>query len=508
MRCRKVTYHCLIAATLVFAISQIPYLIPPAWAGENGAAKPKDRAQSVRAIVSHLGLGEGSVIADIGAGNGRDTWVFAELVGETGTVHPEEITENKVKSLKAEAEKRGLSQVRPVLGRSYDPCLPQNSVDLVYMNHVYHHFARPREMLRGIWRGLKPGGRLVIVDRELGTLRNWVERKLRESKHWWIAETTVVREAREEGFAFTDCAEECWYSGNEFVLVFERPQGLESPGSDPDAFLSVPAEKCAGLLCPVARPYQRPVFVALGQTRELMAPILESSSGEGLEIVLEEWATQKDERPPLPGNVSLPSVLTDRGDPSLPDEPIDAVFFLDTYHLLFHGQTLLARLHEKLSPAGCVYVLDRLTKEPLSRREASHRRKIEPKTVRQEMAKAGFHLWGRGPRPARDRFLLVFGKAPPDNVPPEDDPLVGGPAIGKPPGQWLRQNLWRLRALKTANGSLVPLRSTGRKGPVENVGGDSPAVENWNIPKEKLALSFRKKGDGYLLTDCRASDGQ
>lgn len=156
MRFRKVTYHCLIAAAFVFAISQMPHLIPPTWAGENAAAKPKDRAESVRAIVSHLGLGEGSVIADIGAGNGRDTWVFAELVGETGAVHPEEIAENKVKSLKAEAEKRGLSQVRPVLGCSDDPCLPQNSVDLVYMNHVYHHFAKPREMLRGICAASSP----------------------------------------------------------------------------------------------------------------------------------------------------------------------------------------------------------------------------------------------------------------------------------------------------------------------------------------------------------------
>ena len=42
-------------------------------------AKPKDRATSVRALVSHLDLGNGSVIADIGAGNGKDTWVFAEI---------------------------------------------------------------------------------------------------------------------------------------------------------------------------------------------------------------------------------------------------------------------------------------------------------------------------------------------------------------------------------------------------------------------------------------------
>jgi hypothetical protein len=46
--------------------------------------------------------------------------------------------------------------------------------------------------------------------------------------------------------------------------------------------------------------------------------------------VLEEWATQKDERQPLPPGVSMPSVLTQQGDPNLPDGPIDAVFFMDS----------------------------------------------------------------------------------------------------------------------------------------------------------------------------------
>jgi hypothetical protein len=126
----------------------------------------------------------------------------------------------------------------------------------------------------------------------------------------------------------------------------------------------------------------------------------------------------------------MPSVLTEQGDPHLPGVatakpgyaltkpggPIDAVFFLDSYHLLFHGETLLAKLHEKLLPTGCVYILDRRARRPLSRREASHRRMIEPKVAIQEMTEAGFHLWSDNPRPAPDRFLLVFGKTPAEKV--------------------------------------------------------------------------------------------
>jgi len=385
--------------------------------------KPANRADSVRALVSHLGLGEGSVIADIGAGNGKDTWVFAEIVGETGKVYAEEIDEDKVKSLNDSTEKKNLSQVTAMLGSSISPCLPSDSVDLIYMNRVYHHFAKPREMLRGIWRSLRPGGYLVVVDQRRGTLRDWVPRHERETKHYWIAETTVVREAREEGFIFTECAEEFWHEKEPFVLVFQRPEKLRHPGIDPDQFRSLSVEDCCHLFLPSNGSYQNPVFIALGEARQLMVPILEHSNGEGLDIVLEEWATQKEERPPLPPGVLLPSVLTHNGDPNLPDEPIDAVFFLDSYHLLFHSETLLAKLYEKLSPTGCIYILDREPRnrsfgsaqdvelvEPLPRREASHRRMIEPKTVIQEMTEAGFHLWFHNHRQVPGRFLFVFGK--------------------------------------------------------------------------------------------------
>ena len=180
MKYQKVSNHHLVKLTVMFtfAICQMTlYFVAPGWADENTAAKcvalpdsnsacardipkepaescptkPDNRADSIRALVSHLGLGEGSVIADIGAGSGRDTWVFAKIVGGTGTVFAEEIAENKVESLRTEAEKRDINQVKPVLGRSDNPCLPADSADLVYMNYVYHHFARPREMLREIW---------------------------------------------------------------------------------------------------------------------------------------------------------------------------------------------------------------------------------------------------------------------------------------------------------------------------------------------------------------------
>jgi predicted methyltransferase len=383
--------------------------------GEKQERRPREnaqqRAESLRALAERLGVGAGSVIADIGAGKGRDTWTFAGIVGEEGKVYAEEITEANTKSIEEGVKERDLKQVHVVLGTPTDPSLPPNSVDMAFMHHVYHHVSKPCEMLKGIWQSLKPGGHFVIVDQRLGTLVDWVPREDRAKKHFWIAETTVVREARENGFMFVEYAEECWHVKNSFVLVFQRPADLDAPDRDPDPPLAIAPNAVQHLLTPSGDAYQRVAFIALGEGRKLTAPFLQASPCDAVDIVLEEWATQKGERPPLPAEVTLPSVLTEKGDPGLDPEPLDAVFFLDTYHLLFHGPTLLAKLRERLTDRGVVCVLDRQAPKPISHREASHRRMIAPETVKQEFAQAGFSLSREGPRPAEDRFLLFFAKA-------------------------------------------------------------------------------------------------
>ncbi|MBM4090893.1 MAG: methyltransferase domain-containing protein, partial [Planctomycetes bacterium] len=306
--------------------------------GESDASQARNREAAVKALLARLKIGDGATIADIGAGKGQDTWVFAQVVGPSGTVYAEEITKDLVDGLKKKATEDGVAQVRPVLGKTDDPQLPPDSTDLAFMHHVYHHVTKPRELLRAIWRGLKPGGYLVIVDRNRGVLREWVDREQRGNKHFWIAETTVVREAREEGFAFHGCPDDVWQEKDPFLLIFQRPRDTKEPGSDPDPFqpISSPEDAARSFLPDGAR-YPRTAFVALGEARQLIAPILKSVSGEGVDVVLEEWATQKDERPPLPEGLSLPAFLTQKGDPQLGPEPIDAVFFLDSYHLLFNG---------------------------------------------------------------------------------------------------------------------------------------------------------------------------
>jgi predicted methyltransferase len=403
---------CILALTIALptALAQPPDA-PAAKRKKRSRENRQQREKSLRSIAEHLGVGPGSVIADIGAGNGPDTWVFADIVGPDGKVFAEEIDKGKIKGITAAAEKRGLSQVEPVLGTTDDPALPANAADMAFMHFVYHHMTQPREMLDAIWKSLKPGGYLVVVDQRLGTLQDWVPREARGKKHYWIAETTVVREAREQGYRFVECADALWHEKKSFALVFQRPRDMAEPGSDPDPMPPIAVSALPELLPSAIADNHKIAFIALGEGRKLIAPILRSASCAAVDIVLEEWATRKDERPELPDGVSLPAVLTEQGDPKLGPEPLAAVYFLDTYHLLFHGPKMLAELSERLAPSGHVYILDREAPKVMPHRQASHRRMIAVQTVKKEMADAGFRVHSEGTPVGRQRFLLIFEKA-------------------------------------------------------------------------------------------------
>ena len=412
---RKITLGTLLGILTLGVFLSTALAQPPAAPARKQKGRSKEsreqREKSLRALAQHLEVGQGAVIADIGAGNGPDTWVFADIVGPDGKVYAEEIDAAKVKQVRASAEKRNLSQVEAVLGQPDNPSLPSDVVDMAFMHFVYHHVTQPREMLNAIWKSLKPGGYLVIVDQRLGTLKDWVAREARGAKHYWIAETTVVREAREQGFRFAQCAESHWHVKKSFVLVFQRPLAMAEPGRDPDPMPPIAQCTLEELLPSAAPDSQKVAFIALGAGRKLIAPILKSAASSGVDIVLDEWATTKQERPMVPDGVAMTALMTNQGDLNLEAEQLAAVYFLDSYHLLFHGPKLLAELKQRLQPAGRVYILDRRAPQVIPHRLASHRRMIAVETVKREMDQAGFQFRSEGASTGPERFLLVFEKA-------------------------------------------------------------------------------------------------
>ncbi len=124
----------------------------------------REREERSDLLLVELGLKPGMVVADIGAGTGYYSRRIALLVGPAGKVYAVEVQPEMIKMIEADAKRLGLSNVVPVLGGIDDVKLPNAVVDVALMVDVYHELEFPNEVLKGIVRSLKPGGRIVFVE--------------------------------------------------------------------------------------------------------------------------------------------------------------------------------------------------------------------------------------------------------------------------------------------------------------------------------------------------------
>src|SRR5262249_35686348 len=97
-----------------------------------------------------IGVASGSIVADVGAGNGYITWRLAQRVGAGGKVYANDIQPQMLEFLRKNMEARGLANVETVLGAEDDPKLPRGRLDLVLLVDVYHEFSEPQAMVRHI----------------------------------------------------------------------------------------------------------------------------------------------------------------------------------------------------------------------------------------------------------------------------------------------------------------------------------------------------------------------
>ena len=123
-----------------------------------------------------LALKQGMDVADIGAGTGFYSLLFAERVGNSGNVYAVDVTDDFVRNIKRRAAENNFNNIQAVLSKQKDTQLNSDSIDMAFVCNTYHHFEYPQAMLASIHRALRPGGTLVIIDyrKQAGTSSSWV----------------------------------------------------------------------------------------------------------------------------------------------------------------------------------------------------------------------------------------------------------------------------------------------------------------------------------------------
>jgi len=171
----------------------------------------REIAKHAKEIVAACDIKQGMAVADVGAGTGFFTRKFALEVGPKGKVFAVDIAANFLRHIEKTCEESGIKNVKTIQCDQFSTKLPANSVDLVFICDVYHHFEFPQRSLKSVYEALRPGGRLILIDFER------VEGKSSEFilGHVRAGKEVFVREVAEAGFKMT--SEEKFLSENYFV---------------------------------------------------------------------------------------------------------------------------------------------------------------------------------------------------------------------------------------------------------------------------------------------------
>lgn len=123
----------------------------------------RDEWQQPERVLALLGVEAGARVADVGAGGGYFTDRLAAAVGPNGRVVAVDVDDDAL----AELATRFAAAPNVVVqgGLPADPRLDPRSLDAVLMVDTFHEVAAAGAMLAAVRHALRPGGRLLVVDR-------------------------------------------------------------------------------------------------------------------------------------------------------------------------------------------------------------------------------------------------------------------------------------------------------------------------------------------------------
>jgi ubiquinone/menaquinone biosynthesis C-methylase UbiE/intracellular sulfur oxidation DsrE/DsrF family protein len=170
-----------------------------------------------QAIVAACAIEPGQTVADIGAGTGLFTRLFADAVGKEGRVIAVDIAQKFLDHIQATSREAGQRNVEIQLCKADSVELPADSIDVAFICDTYHHFEFPLKTMASLYRALKPGGRVILIDfrRVEGQSTEWVLSHVRAGQEVFEAEILQT--------GFKKVYEERELLKENYFVIFEKP---------------------------------------------------------------------------------------------------------------------------------------------------------------------------------------------------------------------------------------------------------------------------------------------
>ncbi len=127
--------------------------------------RERDTWQRPDEVIRQLNPGAGETIVDLGSGAGYFALKIAPRVAPNGRVLAVDLRRQSLAFLWIRAVLGGHSNLHVLRGQVDDPELPPGPVDAVLMANTYHELTAPEPILKALFMSMRPGARLVVVDR-------------------------------------------------------------------------------------------------------------------------------------------------------------------------------------------------------------------------------------------------------------------------------------------------------------------------------------------------------
>lgn len=170
-------------------------------------------------MLRFIDIRPGETVADIGCGGGYFSWQFANAVGSGGKVIATEINKNALHYLEEIINYSGIKNIESLVAKMNDACLPENSIDSVFMCSMYHavyitdiEFVKD-EFISSLHKALKKNGRLIIAD------NNITENGVPSYYGPGISPGLIIAQLKYYGFKLVSSLS---LIPQRFVLVFEK----------------------------------------------------------------------------------------------------------------------------------------------------------------------------------------------------------------------------------------------------------------------------------------------
>ncbi len=180
-------------------------------------------------ILEAIKLKPTDVVADIGAGTGLFTRLFASNLGPEGRVIAVDIAQKFLDHIEVTCRAQNLRNVETLLCKDDSTELPPESVDVAFICDTYHHFEFPQKTMTSLRKALKPDGRVIVIDfkRIEGESSDWTMDHVRAGQE--VFEAEILQAGFQKADEMKDLLKE------NYMVVFERSGQEQATVEDPAA---------------------------------------------------------------------------------------------------------------------------------------------------------------------------------------------------------------------------------------------------------------------------------